>query len=116
MSAMRKLVLIAVLCVATLLVAGAAQAANPLRSMKIQGLSQGGNVPQSMLAEMGLEGMEVISDQQGTEVRGQGFYFFVVGVYHHNHFHPFLLFPQHVPPFFFYHLAQHGYFVYPYVW
>lgn len=112
---MRKQVLIAVLGVAMLVVAGAASAADVVTATRVPSLGASGNVPQSMLAEMGLEGMEVISDQQGTEVRGQGFSYIVVGIYHHNHFHPFLLFPQHVPPFFFYHLAQHGYFVYPFV-
>jgi hypothetical protein len=111
---MRKQVLIAGLGLAMLLLAGVADAADRVKSQQITARSAGGNVPSAMLAEMGLEGMEVLSDQQGTEVRGTGFFFFYVGFHHPFYFHPF--FPHHHHPFFFHHHGFHHPFFYPYVW
>ena len=34
-----------------------------------------GNVPDAMLAQFGLGQMQVLSDEQGEEIRGSGFYF-----------------------------------------
>jgi hypothetical protein len=38
-----------------------------------QALATDGNVSQNMLSKMGLSGMKVMSDTQGTAIRGMGF-------------------------------------------
>jgi len=38
-----------------------------------------GNVPPEVLAQMGLRQMEVLSDEQGEEIRGSGFFFALFG-------------------------------------
>jgi hypothetical protein len=113
---MRKHVLIAVLSVTMLLVAGAAQAAPGVKSQRIAARATGGNVPSSMLAEMGLAEMEVLSDQQGTDVRGSGFFFFFGGFtpFFHHHHHPFFFSPHAF--FFHHHHHGHGHFHFPFVW
>jgi hypothetical protein len=118
MSAMRKQVLIAVLGLAMLLMAASAHAAGPVKSQQSGARSSGGNVPPALLAEMGLGGMEVLSDQQGSEVRGSGFFFlpFHSPFFFHSPFvfsHPF--YHRHYP-FFLYHHGVHGHFFYPFVW
>ena len=104
---MRKLVLIAVLGAVALVSATIADAADRVPSRTLSTQAAGGNVPSALLAEMGLADMEVLSDQQGAEVRGSGFFFF--HGFHGGFFHPFhhhSFFFHHFHPFFFFH--HHG--------
>lgn len=93
---MRKLVLVAVFSAVALVSSAIVEAA--------QRQPAGGNVPSSMLAEMGLEGMEVISDDAGQEVRGSGFFFHHGFFFYPSYYHPFLF--HRIHPFFFHH--HHG--------
>jgi len=44
-----------------------------------------GNVPPEVLAQMGLRQMEVLSDEQGEEIRGSGFFFHGRHGFFHHH-------------------------------
>lgn len=59
-----------------------------------------GNVPPQLLQEMGLAQMEVLSDQQGEEIRGAGVIIFIG--------HPFFFHGLHP------HFAHHGFFHQPF--
>ena len=60
---MRSLLVVCTLISVLALTAGMANAANP------------GQVPNSALAQLGLSGMQPMSDVQGTDIRGMGFVF-----------------------------------------
>ena len=68
-------------------------------NQQLANAAEPGSVPSDQLAQFGLGQMEVLSDSQGSEIRGSGFYYFGYG-------HHFYLGAYYYGPFY----GHYGYF------
>ena len=80
-----------------------------LSILQSAGAAEPGNVPADQLAQFGIGQMEVLSDTQGGEIRGSGFFYFGYGHHYYLGRHPYAY-----SPYFGYHGLYHGYGKYGY--